>query len=81
MANDDPVFLLAQLDHNTVDPNDEVFHQTGTVAQVLQVLKRPDGTVKVLVEGSRRARALTVDETGGLFLSHVEAIDENSDKD
>ena len=81
MANDDPVFLLAQLDPNTEDPKAEDLHQTGTVAQVLQVLKLPDGTVKVLVEGIRRARALTVDETGGLFLSHVEAIDENSDKD
>ena len=81
MANDDPVFLLAQLDPNTEDPKAEDLHQTGTVAQVLQVLKLPDGTVKVLVEGIRRARALTVDETGGLFLSHVEVIDENSDKD
>ena len=81
MANDDPVFLLAQLDPNTEDPKAEDLHQAGTVAQVLQVLKLPDGTVKVLVEGIRRARALTVDETGGLFLSHVEAIDENSDKD
>lgn len=81
MANDDPVFLLAQLDPNTEDPKAEDLHQTGTVAQVLQVLKLPDGTVKVLVEGIRRARALTVDETGGLFLSHVEAIDENGDKD
>ena len=81
MANDDPVFLLAQLDPNTEDPKAEDLHQAGTVAQVLQVLKLPDGTIKVLVEGIRRARALTVDETGGLFLSHVEAIDENSDKD
>ena len=81
MANDDPVFLLAQLDPNTEDPKAEDLHQTGTVAQVLQVLKLPDGTVKVLVEGIRRARALTVDETGELFLSHVEAIDENGDKD
>ena len=72
---------MAQLDPNTEDPKAEDLHQTGTVAQVLQVLKLPDGTVKVLVEGIRRARALTVDETGGLFLSHVEAIDENSDKD
>ncbi|HFC8457444.1 TPA: endopeptidase La [Neisseria subflava] len=81
MANDDPVFLLAQLDPNTEDPKAEDLHQAGTVAQVLQVLKLPDGTVKVLVEGIRRARALTVDETGGLFLSHIEAIDENSDED
>ena len=74
MANDDPVFLLAQLDPNTEDPKAEDLHQTGTVAQVLQVLKLPDGTVKVLVEGIRRARALTVDETGGLLLSVPSAV-------
>ena len=81
MANDDPVFLLAQIDPNTEDPTASDLHRTGTVAQVLQVLKLPDGTVKVLVEGIRRGRVLTIEESGGLFLSHVEAVDEYSDAD
>ena len=81
MANDDPVFLLAQIDPNTEDPTASDLHRTGTVAQVLQVLKLPDGTVKVLVEGIRRGRVLTIEETGGLFLSHVEAVDEYADAD
>ena len=81
MSNDDPVFLLAQIDPNTEDPTASDLHRTGTVAQVLQVLKLPDGTVKVLVEGIRRGRVLTIEESGGLFLSHVEAVDEYADAD
>lgn len=81
MANDDPVFLLAQIDSNTEDPTASDLHRTGTVAQVLQVLKLPDGTVKVLVEGIRRGRVLTIEESGGLFLSHVEAVNEYADAD
>lgn len=81
MANDDPVFLLAQIDPNTEDPTVSDLHRTGTVAQVLQVLKLPDGTVKVLVEGIRRGRVLTIEESGGLFLSHVEAVNEYVDAD
>ena len=81
MANDDSVFLLAQIDPNTEDPTASDLHRTGTVAQVLQVLKLPDGTVKVLVEGIRRGRVLTIEESGGLFLSHVEAVNEYADAD
>ena len=81
MANDDPVFLLAQIDPNTEDPTASDLHRTGTVAQVLQVLKLPDGTVKVLVEGIRRGRVLTIEESGGLFLSHVEAVNKYADAD
>ncbi|PJO77704.1 endopeptidase La [Neisseria brasiliensis] len=80
MSNDDPVFLLAQLDPNIEEPSAKDLHRMGTVAQVLQVLKLPDGTVKVLVEGVRRARALTVEDKGDLFLSHVEAVNENEDE-
>ena len=81
MGNDEPVFLLAQIDPNTEDPTASDLHRTGTVAQVLQVLKLPDGTVKVLVEGIRRGRVLTIEESGGLFLSHVEAVNEYADAD
>ena len=76
MDNDEPVFLLAQRNPNDEEPNAKDLHEMGTVAHVLQVLKLPDGTVKVLVEGVRRARALTVEDTGELFLAHVEAIND-----
>ena len=79
MGNDEPVFLLAQLNPDVEEPEPKDLHTMGTVAQVLQVLKLPDGTVKVLVEGIRRARALTVEDTGQLFLAHIEAVDESAD--
>ena len=80
MGNDEPVFLLAQLNPDTEEPEPKDLHAMGTVAQVLQVLKLPDGTVKVLVEGIRRARALTVEDTGQLFLAHIEAVNESVDE-
>ena len=80
MGNDEPVFLLAQLNPDTEEPESKDLHAMGTVAQVLQVLKLPDGTVKVLVEGIRRARALTVEDTGQLFLAHIEAVNESVDE-
>ena len=80
MGNDEPVFLLAQLNPDTEEPEPKDLHAMGTVAQVLQVLKLPDGTVKVLVEGIRRARALTVEDTGQLFLAHIEAVNEFVDE-
>ncbi len=52
-----------------------LYQSTSTVAQVLQVLKLPDGTVKVLVEGLYRGRVLTIEDTGGLLrISHIEAV-------
>lgn len=80
MNNDERVFLLAQRDPNDDEPVAEDLHEMGTVAQILQVLKLPDGTVKVLVEGVCRARALRVEDTGGLFMAHVEhAADTDAD--
>ncbi|MCF7528634.1 endopeptidase La [Neisseria lisongii] len=81
MADDEPVFLLAQKESELEEPAPADLHQTGTVAQVLQVLKLPDGTVKVLVEGLYRARALTVEDNGTLFVSHVEALDDEAGDD
>ncbi|MFC3873586.1 endopeptidase La [Neisseria musculi] len=80
MAKDEPVFLLAQRDPNEENPGAGDLHKMGTVAQVMQVLKLPDGTVKVLVEGIRRGRALHVEDNGELFVSHVESA-EDTDAD
>ncbi|MDO5073283.1 MAG: endopeptidase La [Neisseria animaloris] len=76
MEKDEPVFLLAQRDPNDEEPDPKDLHKMGTVAQVLQVLKLPDGTVKVLVEGIRRGQALTVEDAGEFFLAHVEMADD-----
>lgn len=79
MDNDEPVFLLAQKNGSDEEPKTSELHAIGTLANVLQVLKLPDGTVKVLVEGVCRAQALSVDDNGEYFISQVMALeDENS---
>ncbi len=58
MENDKQIFLVAQQDANDDDPTPDLIYDLGTVANILQMLKLPDGTVKVLVEGAHRAQAL-----------------------
>jgi ATP-dependent Lon protease len=55
MASGRLVFLAAQLSAGTEEPRPDDIHEIGTLCQVIQLLKLPDGTVKVLVEGKRRA--------------------------
>lgn len=55
MDNDKQILLVAQKDAATDDPAIEDLYEVGTVASILQLLKLPDGTVKVLVEGLQRA--------------------------
>ena len=56
MENGKTVFLLAQKNSNEEEPKIEELQSVGTIADILQVLKLPDGTIKVLVEGKQRAR-------------------------
>ena len=56
MENGKTVFLLAQKNSNEEEPKTEELQSVGTIADILQVLKLPDGTIKVLVEGKQRAR-------------------------
>ncbi|GAA5218936.1 endopeptidase La [Corallincola platygyrae] len=56
MENDKQIFLVAQKDASVEEPGTDDVYDVGTVATILQLLKLPDGTVKVLVEGSQRAR-------------------------
>ncbi len=61
------LFLSAQKDAETEDPDTGEIYSLGTVSTIVQSLKRPDGTVKVLVEGAQRARVIEpTDETGFL---------------
>ena len=75
------IAALEQKNPNDEEPKADSLHKMGTVANVLQVLKLPDGTVKVLVEGIRRARALTVENAGDYFFAHVEEVEEVSRPD
>src|SRR5512140_352183 len=61
------ILLVAQKSAAKDDPVAEDLYPIGTVATVLQMLKLPDGTVKVLVEGTQRAQILRVSETADLL--------------
>src|SRR5438094_10094438 len=56
MKNDALIMLATQKNASDDDPSPDSIYETGTLASVLQLLKLPDGTVKVLVEGLERAR-------------------------
>ena len=56
MRDDKQILLVAQKDATQDDPSAEDIYSVGTLSTVLQLLKLPDGTVKVLVEGSKRAK-------------------------
>ena len=79
MAGSKEIFLLAQLDPGCDDPDRDDLYDTGVIATVLQLLKLPDGTVRVLVEGQKRAelKALTTETAneGELVLAEVELIE------
>ena len=67
MKNDKQILLVTQRDAGEDDPEPGGIHEVGTVGTVLQLLKLPDGTVKVLVEGGARARIERFARTDGYF--------------
>ncbi|MBB6228481.1 ATP-dependent Lon protease [Polymorphobacter multimanifer] len=71
MDADKTVFLLSQKNPADEDPGAEELFDVGTVATVLQLLKLPDGTVKVLVEGQARATLDRLSEAGGYLEAEV----------
>ena len=71
MESDKQVFLVAQKDAAVDDPTADDVYRTGTVATILQMLKLPDGTVKVLVEGVRRAEITSFLETDAYFTAEI----------
>ncbi len=74
MEGDKQVFLIAQKDASIDDPSAEDVYFTGTIATILQMLKLPDGTVKVLVEGARRAVIKEFTKTDDYFVANVELL-------
>jgi ATP-dependent Lon protease len=85
MEKDKQIFLVAQKDAAVDDPSADDVYLTGTVATILQMLKLPDGTVKVLVEGIKRATIERFIETDEYFTADIDYLvspsiaDENSD--
>lgn len=75
MESDKQVFLVAQQDASKDDPALEDLYSIGTTAKVMQLLRLPDGTVKVLVEGGKRARLEKMEESDGVVLGQVVELD------
>ncbi|MGI3130817.1 endopeptidase La [Halopseudomonas pachastrellae] len=76
MAGNKQVLLVAQRDASDDDPSRDGLYDVGTLATILQLLKLPDGTVKVLVEGERRARLSSLDDFDGYQSAEIELLEE-----
>jgi ATP-dependent Lon protease len=76
MKDEKQILLIAQKDASQDDPGVDDIHRVGTIGTVLQLLKLPDGTVKVLVEGGARAQIQSFTETENFFQAEAIAIDE-----
>ena len=74
MESGKSILLVAQKTAAQDDPTPEDLYDTGSVATVLQMLKLPDGTVKVLVEGNHRARVLDVTDVGTHLTARAEVL-------
>jgi ATP-dependent Lon protease len=74
---DKQILLVAQKSANKDEPDANDLYEVGTVATVLQMLKLPDGTVKVLVEGVQRAKVTGFVETEECFAAQAELIPES----
>src|SRR5947209_2061061 len=71
LAGDKKIFLATQHDASVDEPRPDEIFSVGTVANIVQSLKLPDGNIKVLVEGVERAKIVTVTEDEGFFRSVV----------
>src|SRR5215203_2596821 len=76
MKDDKQILLVTQKNAAQDDPSTSDIYTVGTIGTVLQLLKLPDGTVKVLVEGGQRARILRFAENDAFFQAHAEVIGE-----
>lgn len=74
LKSEGPIFLVAQRNSKDNDPTVAQIYTVGTVAKVLQMLRLPDGTVKVLVEGLWRAKLAEVIQTDPCFVVKVDRI-------
>ncbi|WP_404333402.1 endopeptidase La [Sphingomonas sp. MMS12-HWE2-04] len=79
MADDKEIFLVAQLDPAEDDPGREDLYDTGVSAEVLQLLKLPDGTVRVLVAGKERGTLDSVEEGGAFLTASVSPVEADND--
>ena len=77
MTADKELFLVAQLDPAEDDPDRDALYDLGVVATAMQLLKLPDGTVRVLVEGVKRARLVGLVPSEGYMSAEIEEIEDD----
>ena len=77
MADDKSVMLVAQRKPNTENPTLKDLYSVGTVSTILQLIKLPDGTFKVLVEGIKRAKLDSLKEVNSLYESKVDVLEDS----
>ena len=77
MKDDKQILLVTQKNAAQDDPAPADIYQVGTIGTVLQLLKLPDGTVKVLVEGGQRAKIAKFNENPNFFQAYAEAMEES----
>ncbi|HEX8584892.1 MAG TPA: endopeptidase La [Allosphingosinicella sp.] len=75
MAADKQIFLVSQLDPGEDDPDRDALYDLGVVATILQLLKLPDGTVRVLVEGQRRATLASLSVDGQHLVAEIDDVE------
>src|SRR5512139_2158649 len=80
MAGNREILLVAQTQPDIDEPGAKDLYEIGTVATILQLLKLPDGTVKVLMEGVKRARLSNL-EVGTIFSAEAEDLPEGGESD
>ncbi|MFN6936682.1 MAG: LON peptidase substrate-binding domain-containing protein, partial [Tsuneonella sp.] len=76
MADDKEIFLVAQLDPANDDPGRDDLYDIGVSAEVMQLLKLPDGTVRVLVAGKERGKLETMAEKDGYLTATVTPVEQ-----
>jgi ATP-dependent Lon protease len=81
MMDDHHIFLAAQKEISIEDPEPEDIYETGTVSIVKQMLKLPNGTIRILVEGTQRARIKSFVKTDGYYEAEVELLEEDETVD
>ena len=81
MDDDKQILLVAQESADVDDPTPDDIHRVGTLSTILQLLKLPDGTVKVLVEGAERAKVLAYIGKDDFFTAQITLIDADEDDD
>jgi len=74
MSNDKQLLLVAQKEADIDEPEFDNLYRAGTLANILQLLKLPDGTVKILVEGAKRCKVDSYQEVDGYFSAVVTEI-------